>query len=89
MSLIIKLLLSRLWPVFLPIIFYFLWFLICKYVLKRDVKIGDGYFRPTIFLSAALLFICLVIMFFNTKNEHYVPTKIIDGKLVPSHVEEN
>lgn len=89
----IKLVLTKFWFVFLPIIFYFVWVFIMTRRAKDGGAIAEhirkGLLFWAIMLSFGLLFGCFLWLGFTqeTKTEgRYVPPSVVDGRVVPGHM---
>lgn len=90
----IKLLFTKFWFVFLPIIFYFVWVFLMSRRAKDGRAIAEhirkGLLFWAIMLSVALLLGCFMWLGFSqegNKEGRYVPPTSVNGKIVPGHVE--
>lgn len=90
----LKLLITRFWPVLVPILLYVAWL---WYVRRKAAKAGET--QPTFFdgpwlwaVMASLLlciggFIMLGLTQEGLSEGHYVPAKLVGGKIMPGHAE--
>ena len=89
----LKLLIFRFWPVFIPIIVYWLWH---QTVMRKAVKAGkpaplfrDGPWYWLLLASLAMGVLCFVLWSASAEKikGHYIPPHMENGVLVPGHVE--
>lgn len=90
----LRLLLFRFWPVFLPILAYLLWLAVQR---SKVAKAGEK--KPSFFdgpwfwtVMASLLTAGVCFLFFGSTADpvkgEYVPPQVIDGVIVPGHVRQ-
>lgn len=88
---IIKFIIAKFWPVLIPLLLYFIWLAYARIKNKSGEKIKflDGPVK-TLFISMVITaFLCVIYIFVTTTShdKKYVPIKIENGKLIPSHIE--
>jgi hypothetical protein len=82
----LKLIITKFWPVLIPFILYIIW----KYIILTKIKNHHKYNIVSflLILSILLSLIGSILWFFNketqVKTRYYVPAKIIDGKIKPA-----
>jgi hypothetical protein len=91
MAAILKFILTRLWPVLIPILLYLLWLAYWRKIRKnKDISpFGPAFtwMLATTGVIVATMLIWSVVTVTNL-DESYVPTVIKDGALIPSQVEK-
>jgi hypothetical protein len=90
----LRLLIIRFWPALVPILLYAAW--VC-YARRKAAKAGEAppafFDGPWIWAVTVSLLLCIggFIMLGLTQEGlgegHYVPAKLVGGKIVPGHVE--
>lgn len=86
---VFRFILTKLWPLFIPAILYFIWLSYMRRKGKNVNRHQKKLLKLTI-ISTVLIAIGLFIFSFidvEQKTENYIPTKIENGKIVPSKVE--
>lgn len=93
----IRLLLTRFWPVLIPFLIYFGWIGVRYYLLKRQGEaplFSDLISRTPLFYASLASLIILLLCFLwlglsqpQETSGHYVPPRQEQGKIVPGHVE--
>ena len=86
-----KLLITKFWPVLIPVILYLIWYLIKKSKKENDknlVLFVDGPVKLVFYSTTVILVFCFVYMFINLerKEETYIPSRVENGKIIPSSV---
>ena len=91
MTAILKFIITKLWPILIPLVLYLIWLIYARITHKEGKKptIGDGHFKQVIFSMLAIAVMIFVYLFviIEQKDESYVPSTFEDGHLVPSRVE--
>ena len=91
MTAILKMIITKFWPVIIPFLLYLMWLSYVRMKNKEGKKIpfGAGPIKQVMYSMIALTFICLFYLLITTssKDRKFVPTKIEGGVIVPSHVE--
>jgi hypothetical protein len=89
----IKLLLTKFWPVLLPLGFYVLWMFIMSRRAGDGQRVAEHIRKGLLFwavISTVVLLIGSFIWWGVTQQEnnagHYVPADTVDGQLVPAHI---
>jgi hypothetical protein len=89
----IRLLVFRLWPAFLPLLIYILWHWLA---VRRAVKKGlpPPHFRDkplywVVIASLGIAALCFLWMGFSMEEQRgvYIPPMVKDGTMVPGNVE--
>lgn len=91
----LKLLILRFWPIFLPVLLYFAWM---AFTRRKAAKAGedkpafkDGPWQLTVAVTLALAIGSFVVLGFTSQGSdtqgQYVPAKVVNGKIVPGHRE--
>lgn len=89
----IRLILLRFWPVFLPLLIYIAWHrLRVRTAVKRGLPVPrfrDGPLYWTVLSSLGIAILCFLWMGAHIESEKgdYVPPAMKDGVIVPGHVE--
>jgi hypothetical protein len=90
----IRLLLFRFWPVFIPLIIYWLWWMNVGKIAKKEGKpaplFRDGPWYWAVITSLCLALLCFAILALGEQEQkgEYVPPHMEKGALVPGHVEQ-
>lgn len=90
----LRVLLLKLWPVFIPLGFYLLWRFILSRRTTTQRRIAEHIEESLLFwavlTSLALLIGSLIWWGMNQETDQrsgqYMPPKVVDGELVPGHV---
>lgn len=90
----LRLLVTRFWPALVPVLLYVAWL---WYARRKAAKAGEaqpGFFDgPWLWAVMASLLLCIggfIVLGLTQgglEEGDYVPAKLVDGKIVPSHVE--
>jgi hypothetical protein len=89
----IRLILFRFWPAFLPLLVYYVWH---RFAVRRAQKQGkpvphfrDGPIYWMVIASLLVAVLCFAVMGFDMEAQRgeYVPPVIKDGAVLPGHVE--
>jgi quinol-cytochrome oxidoreductase complex cytochrome b subunit len=91
MTAILKLILTKLWPILIPLLLYVMWLFYCKYI-RKDKKV-DIFAPPFGWVIASMAVIAVLMMAWisieqQKSEESYVPTRVEGGKIVPSQTEK-
>jgi hypothetical protein len=90
MSLLLKLIITRLWPVFVPIFIYVLWVAFQRKVhKKKNINFFGKYFKWVIATTIAITIasFLLVVDQLVSQDESYTPSRVENGKITPSQTE--
>lgn len=88
----IKILLLRLWPIWIPLLLYLVWlFLAAKRAKKTGEprpRLKDGPWLTTLLAMLGMTILMLIWLGFSGEpvDGTYVPAQLIDGELVPGHI---
>lgn len=92
----LRLLVTRFWPVLLPIFLYLLWLVLARRKARKngaDVpSFFDGPWLMAVVASLLILIVAFVMLGAAASSDHvtegtYVPAKLVDGKIIPAHIE--
>ena len=88
-----SLFLFRFWPVFIPLIIYWVWHLMQKRKAKKTgtqiPHFRDGPLFWVVIASLVVALLCFLVLGFSgeANKGQYVPPKLEGGKITPGHIE--
>lgn len=92
MTAILKMLLTKLWPAWIPFLLYFLW-VFYKRIIRKDysVKVFGKNFVWTLLSAVLFSIISFYFMIAEVRqyDDHYTPSRIENGVLLPSKTEKH
>lgn len=91
----LKILVTRFWPVLLPVFLYLLWLVLARRKARKaggaEPRFFDGPWLWAVMASLGIFIVLFLLMGAASQQalEHgrYVPAKVVDGKVVPAHHE--
>lgn len=92
MTALLKFILFRLWPIFIPLVLYVIWLIYQKKIKKNlEASFFGQHFKLVIISTVIITLISFIVLFahIKTKDEYYLPSRVEGGKITPSQTITN
>ncbi|MCH2546962.1 MAG: hypothetical protein MK052_05080 [Alphaproteobacteria bacterium] len=91
----LKLLVVRFWPVFIPVLLYLLWLYLARRKADKNGEKKPTFFEgpwlwtlvATLALAVGAFMILGAVSNDGNTSGKYVPARVVDGEIIPAHTE--